>query len=301
MNRWIRRSIIAVVALSATAAAGLAAAAWMGDLKTRRHVVVEVAPVPVPADATALARGRYLFSARGCAECHGADGGGRVVIDDGHGFLVKSPDITPGPGGVVAAYQDADWVRTIRHGVKPDGRPVFVMPSEENARLTDEDTGALVAFLRSLPPVAGSAADIRLPLVVRALYGAGVVRDAAEKIDHRLPPAHGTPADGSAAHGAYVATLCIGCHGPTLSGGRIPGAPPSWPAAANLTPGAGSALARYPDAAGFVAMLRTGRRPDGGAVSPVMPFGALRTLSDEDALALYGYLRTVPARDAGGR
>ena len=42
-------------------------------------------------------------------------------------------------------------------------------------------------------------------------------------------------------------------------GGRIPGAPPDWPAAANLTPGIGSAMLRYGSAEAFRTMLRTGR------------------------------------------
>jgi hypothetical protein len=67
---------------------------------------------------------------RGCAECHGADGAGKVVIDDG-GFLVKAPQIALGEGTVTASYKPEDWVRTIRHGVKPNGEPTFVMPSED--------------------------------------------------------------------------------------------------------------------------------------------------------------------------
>jgi mono/diheme cytochrome c family protein len=301
MNRWMRRTLVTVAALAALAAAGVALAAYLGDRKQQRRVPVAVDAVPVPADAASLERGRYLFASRGCAECHGADGAGHVVIDDGHGFLVKSPDITRGPGGVTAGYRDVDWVRTVRHGVKPDGRPVFVMPSEDYARWSDADMGALVAYVRTLPPARGEGAVVRVPLVVRALYGAGLVRDAAEKIDHAARPEPTALHDGSVAHGAYVAAMCTGCHGTQLSGGRIPGAPPEWPPAANLTPGEGSALARYPDEARFVAMLRSGRRPDGSAVSPVMPFPSLRALDDADVAALYRYLRTLPPVAAGNR
>ena len=48
-------------------------------------------------------------------------------------------------------------------------------------------------------------------------------------------------------------------------------------------------------------MLRTGKRPDGAAVNPAMPFSALGKLNDIDAAALYLYLKTVPARPAGER
>ena len=61
-------------------------------------------------------------------------------------------------------------------------------------------------------------------------------------------------------HGRYVAQ---GCHDAQLSGGKVPGAPPSWPAAANLTPGEGSALRHYISAVEFKAMLRSGRRAVG--------------------------------------
>ena len=99
----------------------------------------------------------------------------------------------------------------------------------------------------------------------------------------------------TAQHGAYVANACIGCHGATLAGGKIPGAPPDWPAAARLSPGAGSAMPRYADAQAFAAMLRSGKRPDGSAVSKVMPFVALKELNDTDVQALYLHLKALPA------
>jgi mono/diheme cytochrome c family protein len=105
----------------------------------------------------------------------------------------------------------------------------------------------------------------------------------------------------TAAHGAYVVNTCIGCHGANLSGGKVPGAPPDWPAAANLTPGEGSAMPRYADAESFKAMLRSGKRPDGSAVSPVMPFGALKELNDVDAQALYLHLKALSPKAFGNR
>lgn len=102
-------------------------------------------------------------------------------------------------------------------------------------------------------------------------------------------------------HGAYVANMCMGCHGAGLSGGKIPGGPPDWPAAANLTPGQGSAMLRYADTGQFTALRRTGKRPDGSAVSKVMPFETLGKFSDMDAGALYLYLKSVAPRPAGER
>jgi mono/diheme cytochrome c family protein len=135
---------------------------------------------------------------------------------------------------------------------------------------------------------------------VKVLYGLGAIQDAAQKIDHTLPPAQPVAEGVTPAHGAYVANMCIGCHGAGLSGGKIPGAPPDWAAAANLTPGEGSVMPRYKDDAQFVAMLRSGKRPDGTPIT-VMPFESLRALNDVDAKALYAYLQTVPPRPFGQR
>lgn len=301
MSKWMKRTGIALAALVLLAGATALAGKLMGERKMDRSIAI----IPPALDTAVLERasierGRYLFATRGCTDCHGDNGAGRTVINDG-GMLVVAPNITTGPGSAVAAYTTADWVRTIRHGVKPNGRPVMIMPSEDYARLTDEDMAALVTALRSLPPVPGERTRIEVPLPVKVLYGFGAIEDAAEKIDHRLPPPAPVPAAATPEHGAYVANACIGCHGPGLSGGKIPGAPPAWPAASNLTPGKDSAMARYPNAELFTAMLRTGQRPDGSPLSPIMPFGSIGKMSDTDMRALYAFLKTVPPRDAGNR
>jgi mono/diheme cytochrome c family protein len=202
---------------------------------------------------------------------------------------------------VVKDYTPVDWVRTLRHGVKPDGRPAIFMPSEDYARFTDDDLAALVAWLRHMPPVEGDGAVFELPAMLKALYAAGVVHDAAEVIDHRLPPSLPVPEAATAQHGAYVVNSCIGCHGNRLSGGKIPGTPPDWPPAANLTPGEGSVMAHYPTYESFAAMFRNGRRPDGTPVSQVMPFLSLKEMNDTDVRALYLHLQTLPPVAAGNR
>jgi cytochrome c553 len=136
---------------------------------------------------------------------------------------------------------------------------------------------------------------------LRALYGVGLFKDASEKIDHRLPPAAPIAVGETREHGGYVANMCMGCHGHDFAGGKIPGAPPDWPAASNLTPGEGSVLPRYADADAFAAMLRTGKRPDGTAVSKVMPFESLKNINDTDIRAMYAFLQALPPRKAGER
>ena len=291
-RRWIKRIGFTVVGVVALAGAALVAGAQLGERKQQRQVKVDVPALVLHNDAQSVERGRYLFLSRGCAECHGSDGGGKVFVDDGNGMLLRAPDITPGPGNVVSDYAAADWDRAIRHGIKPDGRPIIFMPSEDYNRLTDADFGALEVFLRQMPPVKGQPALVQLPMTVKALYGFGVIRDAAEKIDHRLPSSTPLPQGATAQYGAYVANGCIGCHGANFAGGKIPGTPPDWPPAADLRPG--GALDAYADAQALDAMFRTGKRPDGSPVSRVMPFGTLKELNDNDVQALFLYLHSLP-------
>ena len=300
MNKWVKRTSIALGTLALIGVATTIVGKVMGERKMARKISVAVTPLQLHADAEHIEQGRYLFSTRGCAECHGASGGGKEVIKDG-AMLVVSPNITAGANSVTAGYQTDDWVRTLRHGVKPNGTPVMIMPSEDYNRLTDDDVASVVAYVKQLPPVAGHVAVVQLPVPVKVLYAFGTVRDAAEKINHTLPSQAPVASGVTAAYGAYVANTCLGCHGEHLSGGKIPGGPPTWPAAANLTSGKGSAMVRYPTPEAFMAMLRGGRRPDGSAISPVMPFASLGAMNDTDVRALHAYLKTLPPRDTGQR
>ena len=277
----------------------LVAAHLLSERKAHRKMDIKIAPLAI--SNAAVEQGKYLFESRGCMECHGAGGKGRELINDPGGLYVRTPNITAGANGTVKTYSVVDWVRTIRHGIKPNGEPLLIMPSEDYSRLTDADTASLIAYLRSLPPVDGEPGVIRFPLIVKALYAFGAIQDAAEKIDHTQPAPAPVTVAATVEHGAYVATMCIGCHGPGLSGGKIPGGPPDWPPAANLTPGSSSKMSVYDTTEKFVAMMRTAKRPDGSEVSKVMPFDSLKRLTDIDLQALHAYLKTLQPRDAGNR
>lgn len=292
MKRWIKwtagGTLLLGVIVAATAASGL----YLAEQKRNRTIDIKPRPVAYTTDAQTIERGRYLYASRGCTDCHGTQGTGREFVNDGKGTRIVGPNITP--AGVVARYQPEDWNSVIRHGVKPNGRPVLVMPSEDYNRFTNDDLSALVSYIRQLPPKAGAQAVVDLPHPAWVLYGLGVIPDAASRIDHQLAPSRPVPAEVSVANGQYVANMCIGCHGADLSGGKIPGAPPDWPAAADIRPGVDAAMARYPSAASFIAMLRTGKRPDGTPIQ-VMPFESLGQLSDVDAQALYLFLNSPAA------
>jgi mono/diheme cytochrome c family protein len=302
----VPRPVTIIVASLAGLAVVVAAIAgvvdWLADRKLHRIVQLPPLQVSFAPSAGQLEHGEYLFKTRGCMECHGADGAGHIVIDDkDSGFLVRAPNITSGSASPARSYTDTDWVRAVRHGVKPSGEPLFVMPSEDYAQMTDGDVGAIAAYVRSLPPAEGGAAEFKsLPLLFKALYLFGAIKDAAEKIDHDAPPFETVP-DDLLARGKYVAQGCTGCHGPRFSGGKIPGAPPAWPAASNLTSAPDGAMARYLSAEHFKTMFRTGKRPDGSAVSTVMPFTSLAHMSDAELDALFAFLKSLDARPSGQR
>ena len=282
---WVVGTLVVLVIVLA------AAAQFLSDRKKHREIDIRVAPVAYVSESAAVARGKYLFLSRGCAECHGENGAGKLFIDAPNGFRVWSPSIAPGAGSVVAGYKEVDWVRSIRHGVRPDKRPLLIMPSEDYNRMTDADLAALVSYVRSLPGTPGQPARFEMPLLLKALYVAGVIRDAPERIDHTLPPAQPVAEGVTPEHGAYVAQMCKGCHGEALKGGKIPGAPPAWPAAADLTSPA--TYATYDSTQKFRTMMRSGKRPNGAPIQ-VMPFAALGQMNDTDLDALYLYISGLP-------
>lgn len=290
-RRWLRNALLALLAVLLLAVGAVAGALVVADRKMHRQVDVAVRAVQLLAapEPAVLARGEYLYLSRGCQDCHGANGAGRLFVDDPNGLRIVGPQIAPGAKSSTTSYKAEDWVRTIRHGVAPTGRPLLVMPSGDYAQMSDADLAAVVAHVRQLPAVDGKERVVDLPLPIRALYGVGFIKDAAATIDHaRAAPATVSVAD-TVEYGGYVAAMCSGCHGPALHGGKVPGGPPDWPPAPRLVKGEGSMLARYPDAQSLGAMFRSGKRPDGSQVQ-VMPFDSLKTMSDLEVSALYKFL-----------
>lgn len=281
--------VLAVLAV--VVAAGMAIGLREYQLREAQVFAVPAHAVTYSDAAQVLERGRYLFETRRCAECHGASGGGRTFAAR-NGLKLAGPNITR--SGVTEKYTPEDWERTIRQGVKPSGRAVFVMPSEDYNRLTDSDVSALASYIRVLPPQSGGQAIVEFPVLVRVLYGFGAIKRAAEKINHSAPPSQPVKAPVNADHGGYVANAWVSCHGQYLSSGRVSGSSPEWPSAANLALGEGSAMVRYEDGETFVTISRSGETHEERPIQ-TMPFSTLSKLSNVDFLALDVYLRTLAA------
>jgi len=290
---WVAGGIVGLIAVA------LGLVYWQSGLRLQRIYAVTVPPVRVTDDAAAIERGRHIAATRGCVDCHGQDLAGAKVIEDPAMGRLYGSNLTRGAGGLPAGYSDADFVRAIRHGVAPDGRGLFLMPSGDYAHFTENDMNDLVAYVNSVPPVDRPSVPLAIGPVARALLLAGKIRLAADEIDHAsLRPDDVAPAV-TVAYGRYLAAGCTGCHGANLSGGRIEIGPPDWPLAANLTPHASGRLAAWTEA-DFLAALRTARRPDGTAINPVMP-RAFGQMNDTELRALWAYVRTLPPAATGVR
>jgi mono/diheme cytochrome c family protein len=254
-----------------------------------RTYVVTPPTVPIPTDAAAIARGKYLAEKVAlCTECHGPDLGGKVVDDNLPFGRLVAANLTRGRGGLPADYADADFVRALTHGVKKDGRSVIFMPSVDYV-FTPEDLGAIVAYVKAAPPVDRTVPAMSPGPLARALgLFASFPLASASMIDHAQNRLASRPnPDDAAAVGKYLVSSggCYGCHGPQLTGGA---GPP--PGGANITPvGIGGWSEQD-----FVTALRTHRRPNGSTIDEAMP-RAYGQMADGDLARIYAYLRTVPA------
>ena len=281
--------------------------------------------------ASARARGRYLATALcECFECHSPlEPGDReipIAAKLGAGDILDekerqvAPNLTRDAETGAGKWTDEQLVRAIREGIGHDGRRLSqAMPYPYFSVLSDEDAAAIVAYLRSLPPV-------RNPLPK------WIPTDAAEPPPEPLKPP--TKAAGLASRrdrGAYLVSLgrCAKCHTPRpatgskrhrrldmeFGGGRRfstiphhdeidpdprlsrPADGTSSPAVATLASpnitADPSGIAWY-DEAVFIQTMRTGRVAGIRPLSGCMPWLAFGKLTDEDLKAIFAYLRWVP-------
>lgn len=301
MNKWLKRFGIAFGGIVALVVLALLVVFGLSERRIRKQYDVQPAPLSVRTDAATVAEGKRLASIRGCTDCHTESLGGKVFIDAMPVFRLVASNLTRGKGGIGATYRDVDFVRAIRHGVKPNGRPVLFMPSHEFNPMTDEDVGALIAYIRSVPAVDSEFPRNSVGPVGRALFLAGQIPLLpAELIDHAAERERPVPKGPTAEYGAYLATGCAGCHGPGYSGGKIPGAPPEIPEVANITPDSATGIGTWTEA-DFVRALREGRRPNGDTLNSFMPWRATRQMTDEEIRALWLFLRSQPPKSEGNR
>jgi len=303
VSRWLKRvgllilGLIVAVVVALAGVWGVSSAAFAKNLDK----AVPATAFEAPTDAASVERGRHIATAIAkCIDCHTPGLTGQVMIEDPAFGVLTASNLTTGGGGVLGRYDDAHLARAIRHGVAWDGRPLLFMPSGEYSHLSDRDLGDIIAFVRSFPAGSTSWPPSKMGPIPRLLFVLGKMPDLVPSriINHKAAP---PPIDAgiTVEYGAYLATVggCVGCHGPGLSGGAIPGAPPESPPATNITP---TGLAAW-TAADFTRSLREGRRPDGTAINEFMPWRLAGQMTDAEIQALWMYLKTVTPRETGSR
>jgi len=145
-------------------------------------------------------------------------------------------------------------------------------------------------------------------LVVTGLVGAAVAGFAFAFVPSFSSYASGTARTDLIARGQYLATisLCGDCHTPghllgqpddsrhlagTDVGFEVPGL--GFFYGPNLTPDPETGLGNWSEAE-IVTALRTGVRPDGRILAPIMPWMTFASFTDEDVLAIAAYLKSLP-------
>ncbi len=266
-------------------------------LEFTKKYAVQVELVNVPVDAVSIERGKHLATIL-CEECHGADlGGVQGFFDGGPLGGADTPNLTTGKGALGAQLTDEDFVRVLRHGVKPDGTSVFLMPSQDFRSLSDADLGALIAYIRTAPPVDREIAEPHMHFTPlgNVMYGIGVFGHLlrAGQIDQASPPPAAPEPGVTAAYGEYLVNIngCHDCHGAQLAGGK-PGDPNS-PLAPNLTPG--GELSAWSESQ-FMSTLRTGVTPSGLQLpDEFMPWKYKGQMTDDELKAVWAYLSSLPS------
>jgi len=241
-----------------------------------------------------VARGEYLVGLS-CVGCHGAvgadgnpteqpplTGGWNIAAAEGFGFMGAMITENLTPGGKLAGYSDGELFRVMRYSISKEGHKLGFMDFLPYKELSDEDTEALIAYLRSLPP-AKSAAATRgsFNFIGAVLMGSGMFPPSAPGAASVKAPPKGITAE----YGKYVATFgeCRGCHGPNLTGVEASALGPAVP---NPRP----TVSTWTQAQ-FIQTMRTGVRPSGAPFTERMPWKSAAKMTDDDLAALYAYLK----------
>jgi mono/diheme cytochrome c family protein len=283
--RWVVRIVAVLVAV---VAGGLGYVYFKTSREMAAEYRVTVPAIAIPTDAASIERGRYIAERISmCTDCHGKDLGGKMVADNFAMGRLAAANLTRGKGGIGSRYTDADFVRVLVHGVRPDGRSVVFMPSADY-QFTKRAIGELIAYVKSVPPVDREWPRPQAGPMARVLaVAAGFPLSPAALIDHEHATfAEEQTADDPAAQGAQLVAMagCRGCHGPDLTGG---GGPP--PGASNITP---TGISHYTQR-DFVTAIREHKRPNGSTINDAMP-RAYGEMSDPDLASIFAYLQTVP-------
>jgi len=251
-------------------------------------------------------RGAYLARAGGCLGCHTEQKKGSVPYAGGRALgtpfgTFYGPNITPHPQAGIGRWTEADFVRAMRHGRRPDGANYFpAFPYPSFTRIADGDLRDLWAYLRSLPPSAKASRAHELGFFYRWRFLVTVWK----WLFFSPGPLSKIPGASEVVNrGAYLVQAlghCGECHTPRnflggpkrdrfLAGGKGP----EGKGVSNITP---ARLKKWDDKE-LAEFLTTGTTPDGDVPADAMGEVITNTtslLTPQDLAAIIAYLRTLP-------
>jgi len=262
------------------------------------------------ASSDLVARGKYVFGAAAGCGCHteakkGAplNAGGRKY--EGPFGTVYSTNITPDEKTGIGTWTDAQIITAIRLGRRANGeRLVPVHPFTVFNGMAEEDLKALVAYLRSVPPVNRANPPRRLvPLFESVLLPAWLAAFAVRE----TPPA--TAPTSGMARGEYLVRAvshCGECHTPrgmtqAVDNSRFLAGNPTHPEGKmpNITPDKQTGIGNWSEEE-IADFIGTGNKPDGDVAGDLMAeiiqgtSAGFKDLTKADRLAIAKYVKSVP-------
>jgi len=256
-----------------------------------------------------VAKGKYVFGAAAGCGCHTEpkgplNAGGRQY--DGPFGTVYSTNITPDRQTGIGAWTDEQIITAIRLGRRPNGeRLIPVHPYPVFNGMAEEDLRALVAYLRTVPPVnrPNKPKQITVPLFESVFLPAWLAAFAPKETPPPTAPTSGL------ARGEYLVRAighCGECHTPrgvtqaTDNTRFLAGTPkgPDGDPVPNITPDKDTGLKWSEEQ--IAEFLGSGNKPDGDVAGGLMgevivgTSAGYRDLSKEDRLAIARYLKTLP-------
>jgi mono/diheme cytochrome c family protein len=317
MKKLVRIVLGIVVLVVAVAACGLAYF-YLSYPRVPAAGAIKIAATP-----EMIARGEYLGKHVSlCLDCHserdwnkfagpikpGSFGkGGEAfdrTVDPKFPGAVYAKNITPAG---IGTWTDGELLRAVTEGVSRDGTPLFpLMPYPHFGKMSEDDVHAILAYIRTLPPVQNGnipARSLDFPLNL-------IVRTIPEPASFKPRP----PATNKLAYGEYLvnAALCTECHTPIDDMGQpLPGKAfaggteyrhPQYGfriRTANITPDADTGIGTWTEQQ-FVDKFKSFETPNDSPLSETeqrqntaMPWNQFAGMTREDLSAIYAYLRTV--------
>jgi len=237
---------------------------------TRSYPNIPVEAGNIPTDPDSVAQGKHIAFVWGCAKCHGENLSGMLLANDPFLGAIPASNLTSGNGGIARSYTNVDWIRAIRHGVKPDSR-VEIFMYDYYSTMSDQDLGDLIAYLKQIPPVDSDYPALHFGPILAVAPAVGLFTPAAELIDHDAPRPPDPAPGATIEYGGYLSALCTECHGTRLAG----------------------KLEQWTQD-DFISAVKTGVLPNGKQLPSAMSPKTFGQMNDMGLSALWLYLQSTP-------